>query len=38
MIENPAYKGEWAPRLIPNPKFFEDSDPVKSLVGIVSVI
>ena len=37
MIDNPAYKGEWAPRKIPNPNYFEDSTPVKSLVPIGGV-
>jgi len=27
MIENPAYKGPWAPRKIPNPSYFEDKTP-----------
>jgi hypothetical protein len=36
MIDNPAYKGEWAPRKIPNPDFFEDLHPAKSLKKIVS--
>ena len=35
MIDNPAYKGEWAPRQIPNPDFFVDLEPVKSLNKIV---
>ncbi len=35
MIDNPAYKGEWAPRKIPNPNYFEDLTPVKSLNKIV---
>lgn len=34
MIDNPAYKGEWAPRKIPNPDFYEDLTPVKSLAKI----
>jgi len=34
MIDNPAYIGEWAPRKITNPDFFEDLDPVKSLEKI----
>jgi hypothetical protein len=37
MIDNPAYKGEWAPRKIPNPDYFEDLTPVKSLSKIVSL-
>ena len=37
MIDNPAYKGEWAPRKIPNPDYFEDLTPVKSLNKIVRV-
>lgn len=36
MIDNPAYKGEWAPRKIPNPDYFEDLTPAKSLNKIVS--
>jgi hypothetical protein len=35
MIDNPAYKGEWAPRKISNPNYFEDLTPVKSLNKIV---
>lgn len=35
MIDNPEYKGEWAPRKIANPVYFEDLTPVKSLVPIV---
>jgi hypothetical protein len=35
MIDNPAYKGVWAPRKIPNPDYFEDLTPVKSLNKIV---
>ena len=38
MIDNPEYKGEWAPRKIPNPDYFEDLAPVKSLKPIVRVI
>ena len=37
MIDNPEYKGEWAPRKIDNPAYFEDLTPVKSLKSIVSV-
>ena len=37
MIDNPEYKGAWAPRKIPNPNFFEDLTPVKSLVPIGGV-
>ena len=37
MIDNPEYKGEWAPRKIPNPAYFEDLNPVKSLVPIGGV-
>ncbi|KAF6748416.1 Calreticulin family-domain-containing protein [Ephemerocybe angulata] len=37
LIDNPAYKGEWAPRKIPNPAFFEDKAPVKSLPKIGGV-
>ena len=37
MIDNPAYKGEWAPRKIANPNYFEDSNPVKSLIPIGGV-
>ena len=29
MIKNPAYKGEWAPRKIPNKDWFEDKQPNK---------
>ena len=36
MIDNPAYKGEWAPRKIAKPDYFEDLTPVKSLNKIVS--
>ena len=35
MIDNPEYKGEWAPRKIANPGYFEDNTPVKSLEKIV---
>jgi hypothetical protein len=38
MIDNPAYKGEWAPRKIPNPNHYEDLTPVKSLDKIVRQI
>ena len=31
MIDNPEYKGEWAPRKIANPDYFEDNTPLKSL-------
>ncbi|KAJ1302523.1 hypothetical protein OPQ81_002840 [Rhizoctonia solani] len=27
MIDNPAYKGPWSPRKIPNPSYFEDLHP-----------
>ena len=37
MIDNPAYIGEWAPRKIPNPDYFEDLAPVKSLKPIGGV-
>jgi hypothetical protein len=37
MIDNPEYKGEWAPRKIDNPDYFEDLNPVKSLKPIVSL-
>jgi hypothetical protein len=37
MIDNPAYKGEWAPRKITNPAFFEDKTPTKSLNKIGGV-
>jgi len=37
MIDNPEYKGEWAPRKIANPNFFEDLTPVKSLSKIGGV-
>lgn len=36
MIDNVAYIGEWSPRQIPNPDYFEDLTPVKSLNKIVS--
>ena len=29
MIDNPDYVGAWAPRKIPNPDYFEDSNPAK---------
>lgn len=29
LIDNPAYKGVWAPRKIPNPDYFEDNTPSK---------
>ena len=35
MVDNPAYKGEWAPRKIANPDYFEDLTPVRSLNKIV---
>jgi hypothetical protein len=35
MIDNPEYKGEWAPRKIDNPGYFEDLEPVKHLNNIV---
>lgn len=35
MIDNPEYKGEWAPRKIDNPSYFEDLEPVKHLNNIV---
>lgn len=35
MIDNPKYKGEWAPQKIANPAYFEDLTPVKSLAKIV---
>jgi hypothetical protein len=37
MIDNPAYKGEWAPRQIPNPDYFEDLHPASSLNKIGGV-
>ncbi|KAJ7658408.1 Calreticulin family-domain-containing protein [Mycena rosella] len=37
MIDNPAYVGEWAPRKIPNPGFYEDLTPVKTLGKIGGV-
>ena len=37
MIDNPEYKGEWAPRKIPNPNYFEDLTPAKSLIPIGGV-
>jgi calnexin len=27
LIDNPAYKGIWKPRKIPNPAYFEDKTP-----------
>lgn len=27
MIDNPAYKGVWAPRKIPNPDYYVDATP-----------
>lgn len=27
MIPNPAYKGEWKPKQIPNPEYFVDEKP-----------
>lgn len=27
MVDNPAYKGVWAPRKISNPNYFEDKMP-----------
>lgn len=35
MIDNPAYKGEWAARQIANPDYFEDLAPVSHLNKIV---
>ena len=35
MIDNPEYKGEWSPRQISNPAYFEDLQPVQSLDKIV---
>jgi len=37
MIDNPDYKGEWAPRKVSNPNFFEDNDPVQNLEKIGGV-
>ncbi len=37
MIDNPAYIGEWAPRKIDNPDYFEDLTPVKTLKPIVRI-
>ncbi len=37
MIDNPVYKGEWAPQKIANPNYFEDNTPVKSLIPIGGV-
>ena len=39
MIDNPAYKGVWAPRDIPNPDFFNDEAPLTHLgaVGAVAI-
>ena len=33
MMANPDYKGKWAPRNIPNPDYFEDLTPFKSLAA-----
>merc|ERR1711959_321510 len=37
MIENVLYKGEWAPRQIENPKYFEDPTPFANVGKISSV-
>lgn len=37
MIDNPAYKGVWAPRKVANPNYFEDNTPVQSLNKIGGV-
>ena len=34
MIPNPAFKGKWAPRKIPNPEFYEDLHPFVNLAPI----
>jgi calnexin len=31
MIDNPEYKGKWAPRKIENPEFFDDATPYKMM-------
>jgi calnexin len=39
MIDNPKYKGEWKPKQIPNPKFYEDKTPLAHIgkIGAVGV-
>jgi hypothetical protein len=37
MIDNPEYKGVWAPAQIANPKFVEDKTPLKSIGKIGAV-
>ena len=39
MIDNPAYKGEWKPKQIPNPKYYEDKTPLANIgkIGAVGV-
>ena len=37
MMANPDYKGKWAPRNIPNPDYFEDLTPFKSLKPFDSI-
>jgi len=37
MIDNPVYIGEWSPRKIANPDYFEDLEPVKHLNKIGGV-
>ena len=37
MIDNPEYKGPWAPRKIPNPKHFKDENPLAN-VGSVGAV
>merc|ERR1712000_126170 len=34
MIPNPDFKGVWAPRQIPNPAYFRDGAPAKSIAPI----
>merc|ERR1712072_343223 len=37
MIDNPAYKGEWKPKQIDNPNFFEEKNPTLEAVGGVAI-
>jgi len=36
-IDNPAYKGVWKPRKIPNPEYFEEKEPLKSIGNIAGI-
>ena len=37
MIDNPAYKGEWAPRKIANPNFFiREPSPFQAIHTLIS--